>query len=25
VDELEKRNWVINHCHLIDGYYLEMS
>jgi len=23
--QLNKRNWVVNHCHLIDGDYLEMS
>jgi len=22
--QLNKRNWVVNHCHLIDGDYLEM-
>jgi len=25
LNELSKRNWVVNHCHLIDGDYLEMS
>jgi len=23
-NQLNKRNWVVNHCHLIDGDYLEM-
>jgi len=26
LNEFDKRDWVINHCHLIDGgYYLEMQ
>jgi len=25
LNELNKRNWIVNHCHLIDGDYLEIS
>jgi len=25
LNEFNKMNWVVNHCHLIDGDYLEMS
>jgi len=25
LNELNKRNWVVNHSHLTDGDYLEMS
>ena len=25
LNELNKSNWVVNHCHLIDGDYVEMS